>query len=71
MINASQIKPNTPVVCSNNRQFAIVDHMFHRFQTNRHVEFLSEIRPGVQMTDIENLESGERCLADLRSVPRD
>ena len=27
MINASQIKPNTPVVCSNNRQFAVVDHM--------------------------------------------
>ncbi len=27
MINASQIKPNTPVVCSNNRQLAIVDHM--------------------------------------------
>ena len=27
MINASQIKPNTPVVCSNNRQFGVVDHM--------------------------------------------
>ena len=27
MINPSQIKPNTPVVCSNNRQFAVVDHM--------------------------------------------
>lgn len=27
MINASQIKPNTPVVCSNGRQFAVVDHM--------------------------------------------
>jgi hypothetical protein len=27
MINASQIKPNTPVVCSENGQFAIVDHM--------------------------------------------
>lgn len=27
MIHASQIKPNTPVVCSNNRQFATVDHM--------------------------------------------
>lgn len=27
MINASQIKPHTPVVCSNNGQFAVVDHM--------------------------------------------
>lgn len=27
VINANQIKPNTPVVCSNNGQFAIVDHM--------------------------------------------
>ena len=27
MINATQIKPKTPVVCSNNGQFAIVDHM--------------------------------------------
>lgn len=24
---SNQIVPNTPVVCSNNRQFAIVDHM--------------------------------------------
>lgn len=27
MINVSQIKPNTPVVCSENGQFGIVDHM--------------------------------------------
>ncbi len=27
MINASQIKPNTQVVCSNNKQIAIVEHM--------------------------------------------
>ena len=27
MINASQIKPNTPVVCSNSHQFGVVDHM--------------------------------------------
>lgn len=27
MINANQIKPNTPVVCSNKGQFAMVDHM--------------------------------------------
>lgn len=27
MINANQIKPKTPVVCSNNGQFAVVDHM--------------------------------------------
>jgi hypothetical protein len=27
MINSTQIKPNTPVVCSNNVQFGIVDHM--------------------------------------------
>ena len=27
MINATQIKPNLPVVCSNNGQFAIVDHV--------------------------------------------
>ena len=27
MINASQIKPHTPVVCSKNGQFATVDHM--------------------------------------------
>jgi hypothetical protein len=27
MINSSQIKPNTPVVCSNNAQFGVVDHM--------------------------------------------
>jgi len=27
MINASQIKPHTPVVCSKNGQFAVVDHM--------------------------------------------
>jgi hypothetical protein len=27
MISANQIKPNTPVVCSNNRQFAVVDHV--------------------------------------------
>jgi hypothetical protein len=27
MINATQIKPKTPVVCSNNGQFAVVDHM--------------------------------------------
>ena len=27
MINASQIKPHTPVVCSNDKQFAVVDHM--------------------------------------------
>lgn len=27
MINASQIKPHTPVVCSNNGQFAVVDHV--------------------------------------------
>ncbi|HSO36968.1 MAG TPA: DUF2171 domain-containing protein, partial [Labilithrix sp.] len=27
MINASQIKPNTPVVCSEDGQFAVVDHM--------------------------------------------
>jgi hypothetical protein len=27
MINANQIKPHTPVVCSENGQFAVVDHM--------------------------------------------
>jgi hypothetical protein len=27
MISASQIRPNTPVVCSDNRQLAVVDHM--------------------------------------------
>jgi len=27
MINAAQIKPHMPVVCSNNGQFAVVDHM--------------------------------------------
>ncbi len=27
MISASQIKPHTPVVCSNSRQLAVVDHM--------------------------------------------
>lgn len=27
MMNAEQIKPHTPVVCSNNGQFAVVDHM--------------------------------------------
>jgi hypothetical protein len=27
MIEASTIKPNMPVVCSNNGQFAVVDHM--------------------------------------------
>lgn len=27
MINQSQIKPNTPVVGSNNGKFAVVDHM--------------------------------------------
>jgi hypothetical protein len=27
MINASQIKPHTPVVCSDNRQLAMVDHL--------------------------------------------
>jgi hypothetical protein len=27
MINASQIKPGIPVVCSNNGQFAVVDHL--------------------------------------------
>jgi hypothetical protein len=26
MISASQIKPEMPVVCSNNGQFAVVDH---------------------------------------------
>lgn len=27
MINAGEIKPHTPVVCSNNGQFAVVDHV--------------------------------------------
>jgi hypothetical protein len=27
MIAATQIKPETPVVCSDNGQFAVVDHM--------------------------------------------
>ncbi len=27
MINPSQIKPNTPVVCSKDGQFGVVDHM--------------------------------------------
>lgn len=27
MISASQIMPETPVVCSNDGQFAVVDHM--------------------------------------------
>lgn len=27
MVNASQIKPHTPVVCSENGQFAVVDHI--------------------------------------------
>jgi len=27
MINASQIKPEMPVVCSENGQFAVVDHL--------------------------------------------
>lgn len=27
MINATEIKPNLPVVCSNNGQFAVVDHV--------------------------------------------
>lgn len=27
MINTSQIKPGMPVVCSDNGQFAVVDHM--------------------------------------------
>jgi hypothetical protein len=27
MVNASQIKPHMPVVCSNNGQFAVVDHL--------------------------------------------
>ena len=27
MIDASKIKPHTPVVCSNNGQFAVVDHI--------------------------------------------
>jgi hypothetical protein len=35
MITASQIKPNTPVVCSNNGQLAVVDHMEER-QAQRH-----------------------------------
>lgn len=27
MVNASQIKPHMPVVCSNARQFGVVDHI--------------------------------------------
>jgi len=27
MVSGSQIKPHTPVVCSENGQFAVVDHM--------------------------------------------
>ncbi|HEX2735788.1 MAG TPA: DUF2171 domain-containing protein [Polyangiaceae bacterium] len=27
MISTNQIKPNTPVVCSNNGQFGVVDHV--------------------------------------------
>jgi hypothetical protein len=27
MVDTSQIKPHMPVVCSNNKQFATVDHM--------------------------------------------
>ena len=27
MIDANQIKPHTPVVCSNDGQFAVVDHV--------------------------------------------
>lgn len=27
MMNPNEIKPNTPVVCSENGQFAVVDHM--------------------------------------------
>jgi hypothetical protein len=27
MVDATQIKPHTPVVCSNNGQFAVVDHV--------------------------------------------
>jgi hypothetical protein len=27
MVDANQIKPHTPVVCSNNGQFAVVDHV--------------------------------------------
>ncbi len=27
MVNASQIKPNAPVVCSEDGQFAVVDHI--------------------------------------------
>ena len=27
MVSASQIKPHAPVVCSENGQFAVVDHM--------------------------------------------
>jgi hypothetical protein len=27
MINVSKIKPDTPVVCSNNGQFGVVDHL--------------------------------------------
>ena len=27
MISASRIKPHTPVVCSNNAQFGVVDHV--------------------------------------------
>jgi hypothetical protein len=27
MINSNQIKPDMPVVCSNNGQFGVVDHM--------------------------------------------
>ena len=27
MVNPSQIKPNTPVVCSKDGQFGVVDHM--------------------------------------------
>jgi hypothetical protein len=27
MVTSTQIKPNAPVVCSNNGQFAVVDHV--------------------------------------------
>jgi hypothetical protein len=40
MINTNLIKPNTPVVCSNNGQFAVVDHIegSHMIKLNKDAE---------------------------------
>ena len=75
MIDISQIQPQMPVVCSNQRQFAVVDHLegtnsikLTKDQTGRHhyipLSWVTFVDDKVHVD-----RPGEQAMRDWSSVP--